>query len=319
MRILVVGAGGVGSAVVPIAARRDFFEHDRRRRLRRRPGRARRRPARRRRPVHRGAGRRVDAPTTSPRSAASTASPTSSTPSIRGSSCRSSTARSPPAPTTSTWRCRCRIRTRTRRTRETGVKLGDEQFAQADGLGGRRAPGARRDRRRARPVRRLRPVRRRPPLQRDRRDRRPRRREPRRRGLRLRAVVLDLDDDRGVPQPAGDLGARPRLVHDAAVQRARDVRLPRGDRAGRVRQRRARGGPAHPALGRGEAGDLQVRPRRRVHRRALGPPQARPGPHREAAGGRRRGLATGRRRRRAARSRRRSATGCAARPVPGPG
>ena len=29
-------------------------------------------------------------------------------------------------------------------------------------------------------------------------------------GLRLRADVLDLDDDRGVPQPAGDLGARPR-------------------------------------------------------------------------------------------------------------
>src|SRR5690349_3639024 len=27
MRILVIGAGGVGSAVVPIAARRDFFEH----------------------------------------------------------------------------------------------------------------------------------------------------------------------------------------------------------------------------------------------------------------------------------------------------
>ena len=27
MRILVVGAGGVGSSVVPIAARRDFFEH----------------------------------------------------------------------------------------------------------------------------------------------------------------------------------------------------------------------------------------------------------------------------------------------------
>ncbi|MFI5227346.1 MAG: saccharopine dehydrogenase NADP-binding domain-containing protein, partial [Candidatus Limnocylindrales bacterium] len=26
MRILLVGAGGVGSAVVPIAARRDFFE-----------------------------------------------------------------------------------------------------------------------------------------------------------------------------------------------------------------------------------------------------------------------------------------------------
>src|SRR5512143_717091 len=27
MRILVIGAGGVGSAVVPIATRRDFFEH----------------------------------------------------------------------------------------------------------------------------------------------------------------------------------------------------------------------------------------------------------------------------------------------------
>ena len=26
MRILVIGAGGVGSAVVPIAVRRDFFE-----------------------------------------------------------------------------------------------------------------------------------------------------------------------------------------------------------------------------------------------------------------------------------------------------
>lgn len=27
MRILVVGSGGVGSAVAPIAARRDFYEH----------------------------------------------------------------------------------------------------------------------------------------------------------------------------------------------------------------------------------------------------------------------------------------------------
>jgi saccharopine dehydrogenase (NAD+, L-lysine-forming) len=27
MRILVIGAGGVGSAVAPIAARRSFFEH----------------------------------------------------------------------------------------------------------------------------------------------------------------------------------------------------------------------------------------------------------------------------------------------------
>ena len=46
----------------------------------------------------------------------------------------------------------------------------------------------------------------------------------------------------------------PRLVHDAAVQRARGVRLPRGDRPGRVRQRRARGGPPHPALGRRPGG-----------------------------------------------------------------
>ena len=32
-------------------------------------------------------------------------------------------------------------------------------------------------------------------------------------GYDLRAVVLDLDHDRGVPQPAGDLGEGPRLVH----------------------------------------------------------------------------------------------------------
>ncbi len=54
----------------------------------------------------------------------------------------------------------------------------------------------------------------------DRRDRRTRRGEPRGRGLRLRADLLDLDDDRGVPQPAPHLGARARLVHDRAVQRA---------------------------------------------------------------------------------------------------
>ena len=53
----------------------------------------------------------------------------------------------------------------------------------------------------------------------------------------------------------------PRLVHDAAVQRAGGVRLPRGDRAGRVRQRGARGGAPHAPLGRLQARDLQVRPR----------------------------------------------------------
>ncbi len=66
MRILVVGAGGVGSAVVGIAARRDFFDamvvadYDLRRAEQR--GRA----ARRRRPVQCGAGRRLRRPTRSP-------------------------------------------------------------------------------------------------------------------------------------------------------------------------------------------------------------------------------------------------------------
>ena len=71
--------------------------------------------------------------------------------------------------------------------------------------------------------------------------------EPHRRRLRVRAVVLDLDHDRGVPQPAAGLGAVPggrgrRLVHHRAVQRAGDLRLPRRDRPGRVRERGARGG-----------------------------------------------------------------------------
>ena len=43
--------------------------------------------------------------------------------------------------------------------------------------------------------------------------------------------------------------AEPRLVHDRAVQRARGLRLPGRDRAGRVRARGARGGPAHAPLG----------------------------------------------------------------------
>ncbi len=49
--------------------------------------------------------------------------------------------------------------------------------------------------------------------------------------------VLDVDDHRGVPQPARRLGegpgrrARRRLVHAAGVQRARGLRVPRGHRA----------------------------------------------------------------------------------------
>ena len=84
----------------------------------------------------------------------------------------------------------------------------------------------------------------------DRRDRRARRRRPRGRGLRLRADVLDLDDHRGVPQPAARLGARARLLHAAAVLGAGDVRVSRGHRADRVRARRARRGDADPAVGR---------------------------------------------------------------------
>ena len=91
-----------------------------------------------------------------------------------------------------------------------------------------------------------------------------RRRQPRRRrATTSRPSFSHLDHDRGVPEPAGDLGERPRLVHHRAVQRAGGVRLPGGHRAGRVRERRARGGAADAALGGREAGDLQVRPGRR--------------------------------------------------------
>ena len=131
MRILVIGAGGVGSAVVPIAVRRAFFErmvvadYD--------ADRAERAVARS--PATTGSsppGSTPRSPRTSPRCAASTRSPTSSTRSIRASSCRSSRARfaagadyldmamslsrpDPDAP-----------------HERTGVKLGDEQFARAD-------------------------------------------------------------------------------------------------------------------------------------------------------------------------------------------
>ena len=132
MRILVVGAGGVGSAVVPIAARRDFFEHIVVADYDAGARRAARRPARRRPAVHRRPRRRLERRRRRRARAASTASPTSSTRSTRGSSCRSSTARSRPAPTTSTWRCRCRSPHPERPYERTGVKLGDDQFAQAD-------------------------------------------------------------------------------------------------------------------------------------------------------------------------------------------
>ena len=74
------------------------------------------------------------------------------------------------------------------------------------------------------------------------------------------------------------------LVHHAAVLRAGDVRLSGGDRAGRMRQRRARRGAPDPALGRRAAGDLQVRPRRRVHRGAGDPAHTGSRPDRQGPG-----------------------------------
>ena len=63
------------------------------------------------------------------------------------------------------------------------------------------------------------------------------------------------------------------LVHHRAVQRAGDVPVPGGDRSGGVRERGARGGAARAPLGAGRPGHLQVRAGRRVHR---GPPGAAP-------------------------------------------
>jgi hypothetical protein len=82
--------------------------------------------------------------------------------------------------------------------------------------------------------------------------------------------------NRGVPQPAADLGARARVLHHRAVQRGRAVPLPRGHRRDRVRQRRARGSAADAALDRLPAGDVQVRAGQRVHRGAQDAAQARP-------------------------------------------
>ena len=203
-------------------------------------------------------------------------------------------------------------------TPRSGVKLGDEQFAMAAEWEAVRAAGAARHRRRAGPVRRVRPVRRGPPVLEHRRARHPRRRQPRglRRGRQrdLRAGLLDVDDHRGVPQPAGGVGAgrAPRpgadveagLLHAAAVQRARGLRLPRGHRAGRVRPRRARGGAPHAPLARRRAGHLQVRPGRGADHHPADPAHASAwtAPTRCTVKGVA-GLAPRRRRRRAARPR----------------
>ncbi len=212
MRILIVGAGGVGSAAAKIAARRDFFEHlvladyDAGKRAgggRSRPPTRGCTPPRVDASVGRGRGRAV------PR---------------RGHHARAQRRR--PALRHAGVRGRPRRRGRLpghgdelsrphpdEPYRVPGVKLGDEQFAAAQRWEQARAARAGRDRRRAGAVRRLRPLRRRSPVHRDRRARHPRRRRPGAGRLRLRPVVLDLDHHRGVPQPAGDLGAGSRLVH----------------------------------------------------------------------------------------------------------
>ena len=64
--------------------------------------------------------------------------------------------------------------------------------------------------------------------------------------------------------------------------------VPRGHRPGRVRERRARGGRADPALGRLRARHVQVRARPRVHRRAAHAAQTRPRLDRAGACARRR-------------------------------
>jgi len=60
--------------------------------------------------------------------------------------------------------------------------------------------------------------------------------QPGRRRIRLRAELLHLDHDRGMPEPAGDLREGPRLVHHGAVQRTGGVRVPRRHRPGRMCQ-----------------------------------------------------------------------------------
>ena len=110
-----------------------------------------------------------------------------------------------------------------------GMMLGEHQLAAPRAVAAGGAARAGRDRRGARAVGRVRALRRRRAVLevdevgvRDGAD-------LRRGGLRLRAHVLDLDDDRGVPEPAADLGARARLLHDRARSPSpRCSRSPRG-------------------------------------------------------------------------------------------
>ena len=217
MRVLMVGAGGVGDAAARIAVERDFFEawvvadydlgraertvaaarrtaygrgavHRRpgRRLRRRRGGRAgprgarhprlqRRRPAVRDADLHRRAGGRRRLPRHGDEPVGA-----------------------PP---------RRALRAGRGQARRRAVRPGRR-------VGGGRPAGAARHRRRARALRRLRALRRRRALRPHRRARHPRRRQPgdprRRRQRGVRPRLLDVDDHRGVPQPARGVGARAR-------------------------------------------------------------------------------------------------------------
>ena len=309
MRILVVGSGGVGDAVARIAARRAFFErmvvadvdlaraqrtveaasaHDV-------VGGRFEAAVGRRVELHRGRGARARA-RRDPR--AERRGPAVRHADLRGRAGgrrglpRHGDVAVPPAPGRAVRAARRQARRRAVRGRRR--------------LGVRRASGPRGHRRRARPVRRLRAVRGRPPVLLDRRAGRPRRREPRRARRRrrtdLRALVLDLDDDRGVPEPAGHLVRGPRrgrrrpgrrLVHGRPVPRAGGVPVPGADRRRGVRARRARGGAPHAAVGGRPQGHVQVRARRGVHRRAAHAAHPRSGQDRAGDGPRGAGSAPG--------------------------
>ena len=317
MRILIIGAGGVGSAAALIAARRDFFErivvadYDR---------------SRAEAVVDRLADPRfVAAQVDASDSAAVTAlalehaithvlnevDPRFVMPifegALRGGCCYLDTAMSavatPPGPP---------VRDRRREARRRAVRDGG-------GVGGRRAARARGHGRGARALRRVRPLRGRPPLLRrstrsacatgrtsSSRATSSRRRS--RSGPRSRSASTRRWSGRGTRA-----GSRPRR---SASRRSSSSRR---DRTGRVRQRRARGGPARPALGRAAASHLQVRPGRRVHRRPEDAAPARSRPHPEGA--RRRGARSARATwsPRACRTRPGSATDERARRAPAPG
>ena len=182
MRILVVGAGGVGAAIAAIA---------------RAAGLLRPHGARRRRCCSAPNARSPDSTTAaaSPRRASTRRTPTSVAALAREVGADVVRQRLRPAPEPADLRRGVRRRhhlpghgdapleahIRERPYEETGVKLGDAQFAVADRWEAQGQLALVGHRRRARALGRLRPLRRRPPLLVDRRGRHPRRREPRHR------------------------------------------------------------------------------------------------------------------------------------------